>query len=40
MLLKAPGERWILVAGLGVTTIVSYGVTQYLFGVGFTYQFD
>src|SRR5438309_4179874 len=33
MLLKAPGERWILVAGLGVTTIVSYGVTQYLFGV-------
>jgi len=32
-LLKAPGERWILVAGLGVTTIVSYGVTQYLFGV-------
>ena len=24
---------WYLVAGLGVTTIVSYGISQYLFGV-------
>jgi MFS family permease len=30
---KRPYHGWILVWALGVTTIVSYGTTQYLFGV-------
>ena len=30
---ERPFYGWYLVVGLGVTTIVSYGITQYLFGV-------
>jgi len=30
---KAPYYGWVLMVALGVTTIISYGTTQYLFGV-------
>lgn len=30
---RTPYYGWVLVVGLGITTIVSYGTTQYLFGV-------
>jgi MFS family permease len=30
---KAPYYGWVLMVALGITTIISYGTTQYLFGV-------
>ena len=30
---QAPYYGWVLMAMLGITTIISYGTTQYLFGV-------
>ena len=30
---QAPYYGWMLMVVLGITTIISYGTTQYLFGV-------